>query len=58
MLYDPLLTGVAFLPFCGGMILSTMASSRLIERLGLRAVLTIGLAVGALGMLGFARWRP
>src|SRR4051794_18275773 len=53
--YGPLSTGVAFLPFAAGMAAATMASSRLVERFGSRAVLTLGLAVGAVGMLGFTR---
>jgi len=32
-----------------------MASPRLVERFGARGVLTVGLTVGAVGMLGFAR---
>jgi EmrB/QacA subfamily drug resistance transporter len=53
--YDPLSTGLAFLPFCGAMAAATMASPRLVERFGPRGVLTVGLIVGAVGMLGFAR---
>jgi EmrB/QacA subfamily drug resistance transporter len=53
--YAPLPTGAAFLPFCAGMAAATMASSRLVERFGSRVVLTVGLAVGAVGMLCFAR---
>jgi MFS family permease len=53
--YGPLSTGAAFLPFAAGMAAATMASSRLVERFGSRAVLTVGLAVGAVGMLGFTR---
>jgi EmrB/QacA subfamily drug resistance transporter len=53
--YGPLSTGEAFLPFAAGMAAATMASSRLVERFGSRAVLTVGLTVGAVGMLGFTR---
>jgi predicted MFS family arabinose efflux permease len=53
--YGPLSTGAAFLPFAAGMAAATMASSRLVERFGSRAVLTVGLTVGAIGMLGFTR---
>jgi len=53
--YDPLSTGLAFLPFCGAMAAATIASPRLVERFGARDVLTAGLTVGAVGMLGFAR---
>src|SRR4051812_15462226 len=53
--YGPLSTGAAFLPFAAGMAAATMASSRLVERFGSRAVLAVGLTVGAVGMLGFTR---
>ncbi len=53
--YDPVATGAAFLPFCAGMAAATMASSRLVERFGPRIVLTVGLTVAAVGMLGFTR---
>jgi EmrB/QacA subfamily drug resistance transporter len=53
--YGPLSTGAAFLPFAAGMATATMASSRLVERFGSRAVLTVGLTVGAIGMLGFTQ---
>jgi predicted MFS family arabinose efflux permease len=56
--YGPLSTGAAFLPFAAGMAAATMASSRLVERFGSRTVLTVGLAVGAAGMLGFTRLHP
>jgi EmrB/QacA subfamily drug resistance transporter len=53
--YDPMSTGLAFLPFCAGMAVGTLISSRLVERFGARAVLTVGLTVGAVGMLCFTR---
>jgi EmrB/QacA subfamily drug resistance transporter len=53
--YSPVTTGVSFLPFCAGMALATMASSRLVERFRPRIVSTVGLTVGGLGMLGFAQ---
>src|SRR5699024_12296808 len=56
--YDPVTTGLALLPFFVGMAAATTASSRLVERLGTRAVLTLGLAIGAMGMIGFARLEP
>jgi EmrB/QacA subfamily drug resistance transporter len=54
MHYAPLATGAAFLPFCAGMAVATMASSSLVERFGPRVVLTVGLTVGAVGMTYFA----
>ena len=56
--YGPMSTGAAFLPFAAGMAAATMASSRLVERFGSRAVLTAGLTVAAVGMLGFTRLQP
>jgi len=53
--YSPVSTGLAFLPFCVGMAISTMASPRLVERFGTRLVLTVGLTVGAVGVLCFTR---
>jgi EmrB/QacA subfamily drug resistance transporter len=55
MRYDPVTTGLAFLPFCAGMAAATMASSSLVERFGPRIVVTLGLTVAAVGMLGFTR---
>jgi EmrB/QacA subfamily drug resistance transporter len=52
--YDAAATGAAFLPFCAGMAASTMVSPKLVERFGSRLVLTVGLTVGAVGMLCFA----
>jgi EmrB/QacA subfamily drug resistance transporter len=53
--YSAVQTGAAFLPFCVGMAIATMASPRLVERFGTRLVLTVGLTVGAVGMLCFTR---
>jgi EmrB/QacA subfamily drug resistance transporter len=53
--YDAAATGAAFLPFCVGMAASTMVSPKLVERFGSRLVLTVGLTVGAVGMLCFAQ---
>lgn len=53
--YSPLRAGVAFLPFCFGTVVGAMLSGRLTTRLGTRAVLTAGLALGAIGMFLFGR---
>jgi EmrB/QacA subfamily drug resistance transporter len=53
--YSAVSTGLAFLPFCVGMAMSTVASPRLVERFGTRLVLTVGLTVGAVGMACFTR---
>ncbi|MFF0596241.1 MFS transporter [Streptomyces antibioticus] len=53
--YSPLRAGAAFLPFCFGTIVGSMLSGRLTARFGTRPVLTVGLALGAIGMLLFSR---
>jgi EmrB/QacA subfamily drug resistance transporter len=53
--YDPVSTGLAFLPFCACMAAATMASSRLVERFGARLVIGTGMLVAALGMLLFSQ---
>ena len=53
--YSPLRAGAAFLPFCAGIMLGAIASSRLASRLGNRAVIAGGLVFGALGMFLFSR---
>lgn len=53
--YSPLRAGAAFLPFCFGTVVGSMVSGRLSARFGTRAVLTTGLALGALGMFLFGR---
>lgn len=55
MQYDPVSTGLAFLPFCASMAAATMASSRLVERFSAQRVIAVGLMVAAVGMLLFAR---
>ncbi len=49
--YSPLRSGVAFLPFSGGIVVSATAASRALPRLGPRLLLAGGLlvAVGGLG---------
>lgn len=51
--YTPLEAGAAFLPFCAGTVVGSLASARLAARFGTRAVLTGGLLLGAAGMAGF-----
>lgn len=53
--YAPVAAGAAFLPFCVGIAAATLASSSLVERFGPRIVLTVGLTLGAAGMLAFTR---
>ena len=49
--YSALKAGVAFLPFAGGIIIAAGASSALVPRIGPRMPMTLGLLVGALGLL-------
>jgi EmrB/QacA subfamily drug resistance transporter len=49
--YSALKAGVAFLPFAAGVILAAGASSALVPRVGPRVPMTVGLLVGALGLL-------
>jgi len=53
--YSALRTGFAFLPFSGGIILGAGISSRFLPRAGPRVLMTIGLSIAALGLLGFTR---
>ncbi|MEU0688472.1 MFS transporter [Streptomyces uncialis] len=53
--YSPVETGLAYLPFTVGMMVSAGLGSRLISRWSPRAIAGPGLLVGALGMLWFAR---
>ena len=53
--YSALRTGFAFLPFSGGIILGAGLSSRFLPRTGPRVLMTTGLSIAALGLLGFTR---
>jgi EmrB/QacA subfamily drug resistance transporter len=53
--YRPLKAGLAFLPFTAGIIVGAGASQALIKRIGIRAVTYVGLTLGTLGLLYFAR---
>ena len=53
--YSAVKTGIAFLPFSGGFILSATMASSLLPRLGPRVLMTIGLLMGAVGMFWFAQ---
>jgi EmrB/QacA subfamily drug resistance transporter len=53
--YSAVKTGLAFLPFSGGFILSATMASSLLPRLGPRVLMTIGLLMGAVGMFWFAQ---
>jgi EmrB/QacA subfamily drug resistance transporter len=51
--YGPLKAGFAFVPFTFGIVIGAVASQQLIKRIGIRNVVTIGLAMGTLGLLYF-----
>ncbi len=51
--YSALKTGFAFLPFSGGIILGAGLASRLLPRIGPRALMITGLALAAGGLVGF-----
>ena len=53
--YKPLKAGVAFVPFTLGIIVGAGASQALIRRIGIRAVVFIGITMGTVGLLYFAR---
>ena len=53
--YGPLKAGLAFLPFTFGIVIGAVASQQLIKRIGIRAVVFIGLTLGSLGLLYFTQ---
>ena len=53
--YGPLKAGLAFLPFTFGIVIGAVASQQLITRIGIRAVVFAGIALGTLGMLYFTQ---
>jgi EmrB/QacA subfamily drug resistance transporter len=53
--YGPLKAGLAFVPFTLGIIVGAGLSQVLIQRIGIRAVTFIGITMGTVGLLYFAR---
>ena len=53
--YSALKTGFAFLPFSAGIIFSATLASSLLPRIGPRALMCFGLALGALGLALFTQ---
>jgi EmrB/QacA subfamily drug resistance transporter len=53
--FDPIEAGLAFLPMTGAIIATSQLASRLTGRLGPGKVLTVGLTLLTLGMLGLSR---
>jgi EmrB/QacA subfamily drug resistance transporter len=53
--YSPLHTGVAFLPFCFGMVLAATMASSLVNRIDPRYLAGIGTLIAAIALWGFSR---
>jgi EmrB/QacA subfamily drug resistance transporter len=53
--YSALKTGVAFLPFSGGIIVSAMVASQVLPRIGPRVLMTVGLAMAVVGLAWFTQ---
>jgi len=56
--YSPLRTGIAFLPFPLGVIISTAIAARTLPLLGPRALAAIGFTLGAAGLLWLTHLTP
>ena len=52
--YSPTTTGLAFLPFCFGLVIGILASTKLLPRYGVRPLLVVGTAVAAIGTFIFS----
>ena len=53
--YSPLEAGVAFLPFCFGLVVAAGISSNLINRIDPRFLAGVGTLMAAVGLFGFSR---
>jgi EmrB/QacA subfamily drug resistance transporter len=53
--YKPIEAGLAFVPFTAGIVVGAGLSQMLIRKIGVRAVTYVGLALGIIGLLYFAR---
>ncbi|HEV3212033.1 MAG TPA: MFS transporter [Acidimicrobiales bacterium] len=52
--YSAMRTGLAFIPFSMGIIVGAALAGRLIPRLGARAIMTVGIAMAAVGLWLFS----
>ncbi|MER7044418.1 MFS transporter [Streptomyces jumonjinensis] len=52
--YGASATGVAFLPFCAGVVAGSLIAARAVAAVGIRVLLTAGGLLGAVGLAGFA----
>ncbi len=53
--YTPLTSGLAVLPFSGGIILTAMLAAALLPRVGPKPLMVVGMAMGTAGLLWLAR---
>jgi len=53
--FSPLHTGVAFLPFCVGMVAAATIASSLIDRMSPRILAGVGTLIAAVALFGFSR---
>jgi EmrB/QacA subfamily drug resistance transporter len=53
--FTPLHTGVAFLPFCVGMVLAATIASNLVSRFSPRILAGVGTLIAAIALFGFSR---
>jgi EmrB/QacA subfamily drug resistance transporter len=53
--FDPLKTGLAFLPFTGGIMISAGVASGLAPRIGVRPIAAVGMILTVVAMVLFAR---
>lgn len=55
---SPLTTGVAYLPFVFGIVVSTQIAGRLVPKVGIRPLMPTGLVMGAIGQLILSTLQP
>lgn len=56
--YTPLQAGLAFLPFSGGIILTSTLAASLLPRFGAKPLLVVGATLGAIGLLLLTMLSP
>jgi EmrB/QacA subfamily drug resistance transporter len=53
--YSPIKAGLAFLPFCAGIVVAAGISSNLVNRIDARYIAGVGTLMAAAGLFGFSR---
>ena len=53
--YEPLPTGLAFLPMIGGLVIAAQIAPSVVERIGVKVPVTTGFVIAAAAMLFFTR---